>query len=406
MSAREVILRFTQNAGQVPGREPGRNGRLRARFMDGNHSSLYYDCDQGGRIVEIQSYGPHFPLGRLLLNDQGERRLWVLNGDSWPGSGRGRTNHHNAMMREAAQQSGTPWIVLPASALREAGIDVDTIVPVTVQPERWTWEDHAAATLDSVPEHRRMVTTWTDASGQVITPPRAEDGQEAYTGEAYRNETGSGWHVQRYSALTGYQRIAVPGPSFQGPLSFSQAEITPGADGLYHWRERHHQRAESVFRARYRRYRPGVISFMERGCFLSAFDMQEPRPLRFLAELPAGSYAGTVSASREVLKPAEVRRAEAAGITVLRQGSMFAIPAPWPTRQLRGPSLRKAPVLGTSYRATEVRVTSRGDTYARGFLRNARTPARYRVLQLGDRKQWHLMLHGADPVWASSARIG
>lgn len=57
--------------------------------------------------------------------------------------------------------------------------------------------------------------------------------------------------------------------------------------------------------------------------FLSAYDTQEDPPLYFLCELP--HPARTVDGAREALKPASVKAAEAAGITVMRQGDLFVI---------------------------------------------------------------------------------
>lgn len=393
-----IIPRFVQYAGKPHGTEPdGKKGHLRARFPDGGRSSLYYHS-HGGVITEIVSYGSHFPLGRLILNEDGSRKLWVLNGDWWGRGGFGRTNNHNAMMREAAQQSGTPWVIVPFSALREAGISMETIVPVEVLPERWTREDHSAITLDGVPESHRKQHTWRDATGAVITPPVADDGRKAYPDSAIGG--GSGWHVSRHSALNGHQNFPVPGPEYQAPLEDHYQEITPGADGLYHWTEQRHWLGESVFRASYTRYlgRDQGHETRRHAYFLSAFDTNEPRPLYFLAELPRGARPQTVAAAREALKPPEVLAAEAAGRAVLRQGDVFAIARPgMMTRDLPGPSQRMTLVLQVNHRVTEMRMLN-GRTYARGRLYHVRRPAEHATIQLGDGKTWHELVRNTVPM--------
>jgi hypothetical protein len=146
--------------------------------------------------------------------------------------------------------------------------------------------------------------------------------------------------------------------------------------------------------------------------FLSAFDENEAPPLYFTAEMPKGSGPQTVAAAREALKPAEVIMAEADGATVLRQGDVFAIAHPGLlTRDLPGPSQQQALVLGVNHRATEVRVKD-GRTYARGFLRQNRTPAEHHAVELGDRKTWHHLLRNTVPwqggrpaAWSIRGRV-
>lgn len=397
-SASEIIPRFVKYAGKPHGTEPdGKNGHLRQRFPDGGGSSLYY-YGHGGVITEIVSYGGHFPLGRLILARDGSRKLWVLNGDRWGRGGSGQTDTHNEMVREAVQQTPVPWIILPFSALREAGIDVETIVPVYQERERWTTEEHSAVTLEDVPSHLRSVRTWRDATGAVITPPVADDGREAWPDAAISG--GSGWHVSRHSALNGHQGFPVPGPAYQAPLDTHYEEITPGPDGRYHWTEQRHWLGESVFRASYTRYlgRDQGHETRRHAYFLSAFDTNEARPLYFLAQLPDGARPQTVDAAREALKPPEVLAAERAGRAVQRQGDVFAIPQEGaPTRLFPGPSQRMAMVLRVNHRATEVRVAD-GRTYARGRLYHVRRPAEHATIQLGDGKTWHLLVRNTVPV--------
>lgn len=329
MTATDIIERFAANAGKHWS-APREHGRV--PFLEGHGSSLYYKNDYEGRVVEIQSYGSHFPLARLALNSDGSRRLWVLNGDRWRSGGFGRTNAHNDYMRRCAQETGTPWIILPFSALREAGIDPDTIEPQEVQEEKWVTERHSSPRLEDVPSSQRRA--WNDASSSYVT-------------------------------------------------------VEPEDDGLYHWTTERHWLGASVFQATANGYSQARGYSSQRRSYLSSFDYNEPWPLYFLAELPAGASPGTVAEALEVLKPFEVRYAESQGVTVLRQGDVFAIPKDVRTRDLPGPSQHQAIVLGVNHRATEVRVTANGDTYARGWLRHARVPSEHHAIRLGDGKTWH-----------------
>lgn len=397
-SASDIIPRFVQYAGKMErGHEPdGKNGHLRQRFPDGSGSSLYYGTKGwNGPVVEIQSYGSHYPLARLVLTPSGKRRLWVLNGDSYGDRGFARTGTHQQMAREAAQASGTPWVILPFSALREAGIDPDTVHVVEQLPERWTQEEHTAATLEDVPSWERRVRFYRDAAGQRITPPRANDGTEARL-----NLDGSGWHVSRRSELHGHQSFPVPGPEYQVPLAEEYEEITPGADGLYHYWQQRHWLGEAVFRASHqvRNSKTGRMMRYTR-YYLSAFDTDEPRPLYFLAELPRGARPQTVAQAREALKPEEVKVAERAGLAVQRQGDVFAIATEWSTRDLPGPSKHGELVLGVNHRATDVRVKD-GRTFARGKLRHspAGRPPEHVTITLGDGKTWYMLVKNTVPM--------
>lgn len=396
-SAAEIITRFVQYAGLPNGEEPEKKTRARRRFPDGSGSSLYYQTDSKGRVVEIDSYGGHFPLGILQLTPSGRRKRWLLNGDHWPGGGFGRTNKHNDMMREAAQKSGTPWFIVPFSAIRAAGIDPGTITPVHVEPERWTLEEHTAATLDTVPDGYRKQRVYRDADGREVTTPCTGPQHTA----AYPDMNG-GWYIYDRSAITGSTRVPVSGPAYDGPLSSHYEEITPGSDGLYHWAATRHWLGASLFRAR---YRTRETKWRNRwALFVTAFDENEPVPLWFMSELPRGTKVTTVAAALDALKPDRVREAEAAGLPVLRQGDVFAIPAAVTTRELRQAGTRipahygRRYVLGTNHTATDTYLLD-DSTYARGLLRHR--PAERRpdhiTRELGDRKQWYQLVTNTVP---------
>lgn len=414
-SASEIIPRFVKYAGLEHGTEPdGKKGRPRTRFPDGRGSSLYYATKGwNGPVVEIQSYGSHYPLAHLVLTTSGKRRLWVLNGDSWGDRGFAKTGTHQAMAREAAQASGTPWIILPFSALREARINPDTIHVVHQEPEHWEPEEHSAATLEDVPARHRKRHAWRDATGALVVPPRTSDGREAQPGLSWADRADGGWHVNRHSALEGWHDVPVQGPDYEPPLADHYEEIIPGQDGRYHWTEWRHWLGESVFRGSHQVWdekKQKMVRYAR--YYLSAFDTNEARPLYFMAELPRGARPQTVTEAREALKPAEVVAAEAAGISVQRQGDVFGIPTALTAREIPRAATVADRVLGAqrpgkfvldvNHRVSgDVRVTPDGKTYARGKLRHAPGGGRrpeHATITLGDGKTWHLLVKNTVPM--------
>jgi hypothetical protein len=140
--------------------------------------------------------------------------------------------------------------------------------------------------------------------------------------------------------------------------------------------------------------------------FLSSFDYQESTPLYFLCELPANARPETVEQAIDALKPPEVVAAEARGITVTRQGDLFAIPTRLSKRQLR--RLRgqrrdfekRLRVLGTNHSVTEGVVCKGGAVFGRGVMRHEpdawRTPDHARQ-RMGDGKTWHMLVRNTVP---------
>jgi hypothetical protein len=329
----EIITRFIEYAGKPDGTEnDGKNGRSRQRFPDGKGSSLYYAYDGQRRCIEIQSYGSHFPLARLMLTPSGKRKMWLLNGDRWPGSGGfGRTNEHNDIARAAAQASGTPCFIVPFSAIQSAGILPDTIKPIEIQPESWITEDHSAATLAEVPDYKRKRSVW-HINGQLTEAPVNEKGVKA--NPDYR---GNWTFYERKLTDKGLSWVTeiVPGPAYTpDELTQEYEDIESAADGLYHWTTERHWLGASVFRAKYRfggQVGTGAkrrwVSGTRTATFVTAFDYEEPAPLWFMSELPRGVRPKTVAEAIDALKPWRVRSAEERGTPVIRQGDVFVIQA-------------------------------------------------------------------------------
>jgi hypothetical protein len=423
-NATDIITRFVEYAGSADDYVRGPSGRLRLRFPDGSGSSLYYRRDRQGRVIAIVSYGDHFPLARLMLHPSGKRKMWLLNGDRWPGGGFGRTNEHNDIARSAVQATGDAWFIVPFSALTEAGIELESVTPVQVNPESWTWEPHTAATLDKVPENVRKRGVWRDATGAEITPPANNYPGAGSSREGWPDGEG-GWYVQeRKLGDKGYAwyKVSLDGPAYEGELIHSYEDIEPEADGLYHYQTERHWLGTSLFRARYnlgsryvgegdsRRWLPRN----RWAYFVTAFDYNEPWPLWFMSELRHGVAPATVDEAIGTLKPEEVRQAEAAGIPVLRQGDVYVIQAPLVAAGDKGERdlIRAGGELvaqdwswgrhggryvNDSHTVTRV-VRLDGRLFVRGIMRHA--PARRRPdharLDLWDRQTWGEIVFNAQ----------
>lgn len=248
------------------------------------------------------------------------------------------TTRHQGIIRGACERTGLPMLIVPFSCLSEARIDPESITPIDIQPARMDTIEHHARTQDEVPETHR-------------------------------------WNAHQLP------------------------------DGRWTWATYRHWLGASVFRASYipaNRTASPAQDATAMACFLSAFDEQESRPHYFLCELPQGAEPATVGQAMQALKPPEVITAESAGLACTRQGDVFAIPAALTTRQLPRKRERGAHVLHLSHKATEVRVTDDGTTYARGILRHApaqswRAPEHKRQ-PMGDRKTWHQLVKNTVPI--------
>jgi hypothetical protein len=171
-------------------------------------------------------------------------------------------------------------------------------------------------------------------------------------------------------------------------------------DGRWEWTTWRHWLGASLFRASCSVRDEDFKPVTRTAYFLSAFDEQEPAPLYFLCELPAGAAPATVAEAVQTLKPPEVLAAEARGQAVTRQGDVFAIPLGLPTRNIPGKTERGGCLLNLNHTATEVRVADDGTTCARGILRHippyGRTPDHMRR-PMGDRKTWHQIVKNTVP---------
>ncbi len=257
---------------------------------------------------EAYSYGRHFPLFRYVPRGTlGSRRdCFVLNGDRWGGAA-SRTSDHQEMSRELAAATGAACVVIPFSTLDGAGIDLDSIRPLAVEPDRWEDVDCSARALEDVPEWLRVLAIEIPCTADTFAAVNpAKQRVLAFEPNEY------GRYVQVFKNLE-------PGPD--GLYRWNEptrVPLEPGADGLYHYTRREHRLGEAVFSAVRR-------ETGRRARYLSGFDSNEPAPLYFLAELPRGAAAGSVGAARDSLAPRAVHAAIARGREVQRQGDVFFI---------------------------------------------------------------------------------
>lgn len=355
----QVIARFVQEAGK-----PAPN------MLKGD-DYVYTEASYGVRSADtIYSYGRHFPLAKIMPSGDNPRGWWLLNGDFymiWTGRGlmpSPSTRRHQDMVRSAVKRTGLPYLTLSFDALSQVGVRHDTIEPVEVLPDRYTWEHRVRENAPTKYELESVL---------------AED-----------QELNSTWYFRNWQQL---------------------------ADGRWSYEQPAHHLGESVFRAQYS-YEvrtPGYHDFETHNWmhgssekvhgsayFLSAFDRNEPgNGLYFMAQLPDGAHPQTVEEAIDMLKPDAVRFAEDDGLEVLRQGDVFAIPrAGLLTRELTVPPLGGKYVLGVNHTVTEVR-TLGSATFGRGIMRHRpqerdRQPE-HRNLKLGDRKTWYELVKNTVP---------
>lgn len=319
---------------------------------------------------QLLSYGTHFPLAQIMLDDSGERSWWLLNGDTYSVS----TSQHQSLVRSAVKRTGLPVMIVPFSAIESARIKKGTIKPVHITAD--ANEEIACKSTDLKDMPKYMRKTWSDKDGKYV-------------------------------------------------------ETQPDEDGFYRWTRYVHHLGASVFSAEYEFYDKDRGFVQQEAYFLSAFDEQETRPLYFLAELPQGCEPATVAEAFEMLKPAEVKLAQGQEKPVTRQGDIFAVPTTYTTRQLKAmgatrpnvPAMEQhylklgkteAYVLGDSHTATDVvEVMSGGSfsTYGRGVLRHR--PGRWRSAEhkrqkMGNGKAWHLIVKNTVPEgrsWSVSGNV-
>jgi hypothetical protein len=309
---------------------------------------------------DLHSYGYHYTLARIMLDQHGQRAWWLLNGDGYSPS----TTRHQTITRTHCQRTGLPCLIVPFTALDEAGIRYDTITPLDIQKERHDERTHYADHYDEVPDSQQ------DRAVQL------DDGRWKWV--TYRHWLGAALFAADYEILHG-------------------------------WDNGHRNRHTG------------------RAWFLSAFDEQETRPHYFLAQLPYDDPdepgPATVEDALRWLKPAAVLDAEERGALCTRQGDLFAVPTDLTTRQVAtlGQRTKRTHVtvsavdldgnpqqVTISHTATEVVHGSDGNTYARGVLYHAPTEwgrdPEHKRQRMGDGRTWHRLVKNTVPVGLHTTR--
>jgi plastocyanin len=304
---------------------------------------------------DLFSYGSHFVLARIMLDKAGNRSWFLVNGDRYSVS----TSRHQGEVRAAIKATGLPSMIVPFSALREAGIDRDSVKMIDNDPER-------------------MEKIWMPVAEADVPEYVHDDNASAYAAEAYRRN-GDGWQRATYRHWLGAS-------VFQASYCYTDREHTSRDD-------------DGIMRRDYPEVKGTAY-------FVANFDENERTPLFFLAQLPKGRKPQTVAEAMECLKPSEVVSAEAAGVVVQRQGDVFAIPADVTVKP--ADRVKAAYVLAVNHTITESATVKDGRkavTYGRGVLRHkpqgwGRTPEHKRV-KLGDGKTWHQLVRNTVPAGRS-----
>lgn len=319
-------------------------GKPDARMLHSRVANLYVSRSDDRNLL---SWGGHFILARIMLDANGDREWFLVNGDKYSHS----TSQHQAITRRAIAGTGLPSMIVPFSALEQAGImmTVDTIVPVEILPDRSEPVTRYVATVNDVP-------SW-------LRDEAREEPDHTWSWQDREHHLGESVFTATYNAAGGWDNAT----STQLPYRTSTAT------------------------------------------FLSSFDRQEGYGLYFLAELPQGCNPQTVAEAVEALKPFAVLHAETYGLDVLRQGDVFAIPVEHTTRDLtRLGGLLTIKVrpggayfLGVNHTATDVMTMPDGTTYARGILRHRpretwRSPE-HKMVRLGDRRTWYRLVKNTVP---------
>lgn len=423
------------------------------RWVSVVEGSSQRHLDSRGRMYasgdKIYSYGSHFELARPLRRN-GAVVGYLLNGDRYSNT----TSKHQAVVRGAL--GGRETIILPYTALEAAGIDLDTVQPVHVSPDRWETIEHSVNVPPPGAQWRAhknydFVDMTDDEVAVVLAERNAKKRAEWERLSQYEWYNHPEPRDSTREDLSGYEmrkRVELPDTHTfhtSGLPNAPEIHITYGRDGvppLYEWTTHRHWLGESLIRAKVTWQMPHTCTWCmghgrligpenhwgrEPSCrvcwgngrvsrehsrwayFLAGFDGQESRPSFFFCELPYRSHPKTVAEAYEALKPDPVRLAEQMGRSVTRQGDIFAVPTRLTRKELkaRGARIerrRKAEdelpyMLNTNHTATEVAYLGKL-TLARGTMYHdpqwrAQDHARRRM---GNGADWHIIIKNTVPV--------
>lgn len=429
-------------------------GRTSASLFSRSRTNVFAIGD------ELYSYGTHFELARLIRDKKGKPSHFLLNGDTYSVT----TSRHQRLTRDAIARSGLPSAIVPHSALAAAGVrDLNTVTLLDVTADTFRRDHHRSterpegSVWKREPVHGSLPRPDDEVAAIIEQRTRSEELRhhyhvvsvlwpEAWHGDTVRamqdrpkpitRDDLNPWELVDSHAVIGHKNVLYRSArhSWRGIIDVDRDENN--AIVGYRWETTHHQLGESLIKARVESSRfvecdHGLTSEGECSdgkCWsrwatrsgrtvgrtvvtsrpvtlLSGFDMHESRPLYFLCELPRGAKPTTVAEAYEDLKPETVKLAEAAGLDVLRQGDIFAVPTGLTLREIRrlpGTSatvVKAGRLLGTNHYATDVAYLSNGVTLMRGTMTHrpaGRRPDHGRVTM--PKGVWHIAIKNTVPV--------
>lgn len=350
-------------------------GTEKRNLSDYNSSVKHYDSPY------LYSWGRHFELARRLPDG-----MYLLNGDGSTSS----TGRHQSILRDVMDGGAFfVWdpvqrtsifvrdllsyehVIIPHSALRSAGIDIDTIKVV---------DKRDAETLPTIVEHPHLPLFVRDEVDLAVR-----------TGEGSWHHT---W-VEQW---------------------MSRSEAVQTETG-WRWTEHIHRLGESIFTADVTARGTNGDVVRRNTMFISAWDNQDVRTY-FLSELPYP--VASLAEAYEALKPETVKLGELEGKRIVRQGDIFGVETSFTTQQIKDmlkpegmlPGAthsikeyvtRMGYLLGTNHVATESVVLPNGAVLARGLLWHkpeGRRPDHRRQV-IG--KKWYVIVRNTVPVIAEAA---
>jgi hypothetical protein len=145
----------------------------------------------------------------------------------------------------------------------------------------------------------------------------------------------------------------------------------------------------------------------DRQYFISGYDANETPPLYFLARLP--HEVETYQEAIESLKPESVKLAEKAGLEVLRQGDMFAIPTEFETKDLEkmdATFFDGVGLYGTAHYAEGMARLPDGTQLGRGVMKHRPTRRNPDHHDLTLPAGWYLIVKNTVPIAVPPQRPG
>lgn len=354
---------------------------------------------------KLYAFDRSFELVRAIRSKSGKKvSHYVLNGDLIPTWGWGTFSHQGIVRRALTDRK---HVIIPFTALAEAGIDLDSVRIIDVLPDRnETIKHHSETFPEGAVWHNEDVFEVHE-----LTEEEQAEWRKVHRWYADMNPFPV-WAKTRQDKV-GVKRVLRTGRATWGP----EITVTTREDGktVYDWETWHHWLGESLIRARVTWKTEDGVEHHRWAYFLSGFDHQEPAPLYFFAEMPPRVKPATVAEAYEFLKPEPVLMAEQMERRITRQGDIFAIATPSLDRRTltkmgavfekrSGPwpgviGERAGELLHTNHRATEVARMPNGVTLARGQLyhdpigRDRDHVAR----KMGDGQGWHIIVKNTVP---------